>query len=98
MPTNWARSMMVVSYLCCRALKRAFNFSFLSSVRVIDMATESRTKPKNLICYDGISDDFSILITKPNLVNKVCAAQILSMHSLASFPCKYESSMYPTSK
>ena len=57
---------------------KAFIFSFLSSARVIDMATEFRTKPKILICCDGMSDDFFTLITNPKLVNKVCVAEILA--------------------
>ena len=71
MPINWACSVMEVSCGSCIALQRSFTLAFLSSVRVIFIDTESRTKHRNVIHYEGIKDDFATLITNPKAVNKV---------------------------
>ena len=69
---NWASLLMVFSCLCCIVLQRAFALAFLSSMRVIVIDRKSRTKPTNVVFRcEGIKDDFSTLITNPNLANKV---------------------------
>ena len=72
MPTNWASSVIVVLVLGSNAFQFAFTLAFLSSVRAIVIDTESRTKPKKVICWAGTKHDFSTLMTNPNLVKRVC--------------------------
>ena len=86
MLTNWGSSVIVVLYLCCLAVQLAFTLAFLSSVRVIVINTESRTKPKNVIRCAVMKDDFCTLITNLKLENNVCVSEILSRHSLVSLP------------
>ena len=86
MLTNWGSSVILVFYLCCLAVQLAFTLAFLSSVRVIVINTESRTKPKNVIRWAGMTDHFCTLITNLKLENNVCVSAILSRHSLVSLP------------
>ena len=86
MPINWASSVIVVSCLCCIAWQLAFTLAFFSSVRVIVIDTESRTKPKNVIRWSRMTDDFCAFITNPKSVNNVCVSEIFSRHSLVSLP------------
>jgi len=58
--------------------------SLFSSVRVIVIDTESRTKPKTVIHCSGKTDDFFVVITYPKLVNNVCVSEIFISHSLVS--------------
>lgn len=74
----------VVSCLCCIAWQLAFTLALFSSVRVIVIDTESRTKPKTVIRCSGMTGDFSAVITYPKLVNNVCISEILISHSLVS--------------
>ena len=50
-----------------KALQLAFTLPFLSSVRVIIIDTESRTKRRKVICWAGMRHVFSTLMTNPNL-------------------------------
>ena len=83
---NWLSVLIVILYLCCLAVKLAFTLALLSSVRVIVINTESRTKPKNVIRCAVMTDDLCTLITHLKLENNVCVSEILSRHSLVSLP------------
>lgn len=74
----------VVSCLCCIAWQLAFTLALFSSVRVIVIDPESRTKPNTVIRCSGMTGDFSAVITYPKLVNNVCVSEILISHSLVS--------------
>ena len=70
MPTNLGSSVIVVLVLGSNALQLAFTLAFLSSVRVIVINTESRTKPRKVICWAGMKHDFFKLMINPNLVKR----------------------------